>query len=69
MANVIITLCKFCFSAFMLGVLISLKNFLFFDIVDVKLFWKAKKKKKNQNLMIFDALIHLMHLIVEKETG
>ena len=62
MANVIITLCKFCFSAFMLGVLISLKNFLFFDIVDVKLLWKVK----NQNLMILDAFIHLMHLIVGK---
>ena len=44
------------------GVLISLTNFLFFDIVDVKLFWKVK----NQNLMIFDAFIHLMHLIVGK---
>ena len=46
----------------MLGVLISLNNLLFFDIVDVKLYWKVK----NQNLMIFTALIHLMHLIVGK---
>ena len=46
----------------MLGVLISLNNFLFFDIVDVKLFWKVK----HQNLMIFDAFIHLKHLIVGK---
>ena len=44
------------------GVLISLNNFLFFDIVDVKLFWKVK----NQNLMIFDAFIHLIHLILGK---
>ena len=27
------------------GVLISLNNFLFFEIVDVKLFWKVKKGK------------------------
>ena len=27
------------------GVLISLNNFLFFDIVDVKLLWKVKKIK------------------------
>ena len=46
----------------MLGVLISLNNLLFFDIVDVKLYWKVK----NQNLMIFNAFIHLMHLIVGK---
>ena len=43
-------------------VLISLNNFLFYVIVDVKLLWKVK----NQNLMIFDAFIHLMHLIVGK---
>ena len=35
---------------------------LFSDMVDVKLFWKVK----NQNLMISDAFIHLMHLIVGK---
>ena len=46
----------------MLGVLISLNNFLCFDMVDVKLFWKVK----HQNLIIFDALIHLMHLILGK---
>ena len=46
----------------MLGVLISLNNLLFFDIVDVKLYWKVK----NQNLMIFNAFIHLMHLIAGK---
>ena len=27
------------------GVIISLNNFLLFDIVDVKLFWKVKKAK------------------------
>ena len=27
------------------GVLIPLNNFLFFDIVDVNLFWKVKKAK------------------------
>ena len=36
---------------------------LFFDIVDVKLFWKVK----NQNLMIYDAFIHLLQLIIGKE--
>ena len=36
---------------------------LFFDIVDVKLFWKVK----NQNLMISDAFIHLLQLIIGKE--
>ena len=32
----------------MLGVLISLNNFLFFDIVDVKLFWNAFNCRKRK---------------------
>ena len=34
------------------GVLISLNNFLFFEIVDVKLFWKVKKGKFDDFLCI-----------------